>query len=112
MQLFHPGLEYAEEDRESRALIEVKNDGEQLFAALMTALQTDQDLLKIDELQNLQDGIKKLQDVLPDQNTSNIRQAIKHLEHISQNFAALRIERTLKHVLKGHALGNVEKAMG
>ena len=96
------------EDKESRALSEVKIEGSQLLEMIKNAIKEDSDLLKDTELNLLQKNLDKLKQSLESSDRSHIEELTKKLNNDSQSFAAKRMDRSIQKALTGKSLNSLE----
>ena len=98
----------ANEDKESRALSEVKIEGSQLLEMIKNAINEDSDLLKEKELNLLQETLGKLKKSLESSDRNNIEELTKKLNENSQSFAAKRMDRSIHKALTGKSINSLE----
>jgi ABC-type oligopeptide transport system ATPase subunit len=96
------------EDKESRALSEIKIEGSQLLEMIENAIKADSDLLKEKELNLLQETLGELKKSLESSDRNNIEELTKKLNDDSQSFAAKRMDRSIQKALTGKSLNSLE----
>ena len=96
------------EDKESRALSEVKIEGSQLLEMIENAIKEDSDLLKDTELTLLQKNLSELKKSLESSDRDHIEELTKQLNESSQSFAAKRMDRSIDKALTGKSINSLE----
>ena len=95
------------EDKESRALSEVKIEGSQLLEMIENAIKEDSDLLKDTELTLLQKNLSELKKSLESSDRDHIEELTKQLNESSQSFAAKRMDRSIHKALTGKSINSL-----
>jgi len=107
-KMLEDSFNLASEDKESRALSEIKIEGSQLLEMIKNAINEDSDLLKEKELNLLQETLGKLKKSLESSDRNNIEELTKKLNDDSQSFAAKRMDRSIQKALTGKSLNSLE----
>lgn len=100
-QLLLAGFEYAEQDKQARALIESKVEAEREVLALESALQEFADLLTASETATLTAAMQAVTDSLSSADRSTIEQAQAQLKPLSDDFAARIMDQSVKTTMAG-----------
>ena len=107
-KMLEDSFNLANEDKESRALSEVKIEGSQLLEMIKNAINEDSDLLKEKELNLLQETLGKLKKSLESSDRNHIEELTKQLNENSQSFAAKRMDRSIHKALTGKSINSLE----
>ena len=107
-KMLEDSFNLASEDKESRALSEIKIEGSQLLEMIKNAINEDSDLLKEKELNLLQETLGKLKKSLESSDRNHIEELTKKLNDDSQSFAAKRMDRSIQKALTGKSLNSLE----
>ena len=107
-KMLEDSFNLASEDKESRALSEIKIEGSQLLEMIKNAINEDSDLLKEKELNLLQETLSELKRSLESSDRNNIEELTKKLNDDSQSFAAKRMDRSIQKALTGKSLNSLE----
>jgi len=107
-KMLEDSFNLANEDKESRALSEIKIEGSQLLEMIKNAINEDSDLLKEKELNLLQETLGELKKSLESSDRNNIEELTKKLNNDSQSFAAKRMDRSIQKALTGKSLNSLE----
>ena len=107
-KMLEDSFNLANEDKESRALSEVKIEGLQLLEMIENAIKEDPDLLKDTELTLLQKNLSELKKSLESSNRDHIEELTKQLNESSQSFAAKRMDRSIHKALTGKSINSLE----
>ena len=107
-KMLEDSFNLANEDKESRALSEVKIEGSQLLEMIENAIKEDPDLLKDTELTLLQKNLGELKKSLESSNRDHIEELTKQLNESSQSFAAKRMDRSIHKALTGKSINSLE----
>ena len=107
-KMLEDSFNLANEDKESRALSEIRIEGSQLLEMIENAIKADSDLLKEKELNLLQETLDKLKKSLESSDRNNIEELTKKLNDDSQSFAAKRMDRSIQKALTGKSLNSLE----
>ena len=101
-------FEYAEEDVQTRALIEQQVEADRVLEALRSALAKDGSLLTKEESAKIEQAKSILLSARQGGDGEIIKQAIKNLENESEEFIARRMNRSVQQVMKGHKVEEFE----
>jgi molecular chaperone HscA len=93
---------HATEDKETRALTEIRVESEQLLEATATALTQDGDLVDVAERAAIEDAMTRLAGLLASGDRRAIKEAFDALGKATTEFAARRMDRGVKTALAGH----------
>jgi molecular chaperone HscA len=107
-KMLEDSFNLASEDKESRALSEIKIEGSQLLEMIKNAINEDSDLLKEKELNLLQETLGKLKKSLESSDRNHIEELTKQLNENSQSFAAKRMDRSIHKALTGKSINSLE----
>ena len=107
-KMLEDSFNLANEDKESRALSEVKIEGSQLLEMIENAIKEDSDLLKDTELTLLQKNLSELKKSLESSDRDHIEELTKQLNESSQSFAAKRMDRSIDKALTGKSINSLE----
>ena len=107
-KMLEDSFNLANEDKESRALSEVKIEGSQLLEMIENAIKEDPDLLKDTELTLLQKNLSELKKSLESSDRDHIEELTKQLNESSQSFAAKRMDRSIDKALTGKSINSLE----
>ena len=107
-KMLEDSFNLANEDKESRALSEIRIEGSQLLEMIENAIKADSDLLKEKELNLLQETLGELKKSLESSDRNNIEELTKKLNDDSQSFAAKRMDRSIQKALTGKSLNSLE----
>ena len=107
-KMLEDSFNLANEDKESRALSEVKIEGLQLLEMIENAIKEDSDLLKDTELTLLQKNLSELKKSLESSDRDHIEELTKQLNESSQSFAAKRMDRSIDKALTGKSINSLE----
>ncbi|WP_392559093.1 Fe-S protein assembly chaperone HscA [Orbus mooreae] len=105
--MIQDSLNYAENDKLTRKLLEQKVEGSRVLESLQAALDKDADLLSIQELDDILRQKHLLEVSLQGQDSYEIEKQIKHLDSMTQHFAALRMDRSIRQALTGHSVDDI-----
>ncbi|WP_439518694.1 Fe-S protein assembly chaperone HscA [Hydrogenophaga sp.] len=97
----------AEQDIQSRALVEARVDADRMIAATRTALTADADLLAPAELEQINQLMAALADIAGSEDAAAIEAATTALAKGTESFAALRMNRGIQQALSGKKLEEV-----
>ncbi len=100
--MLQESFQNAEGDMETRALTEIRVEGEQLLAATAAALAQDADLLNGEERAAIDRAGAELAAQLPGSGRRQIKQAFDALGAATAEFAARRMDRGVQTALTGH----------
>lgn len=105
--MIQDSLNYAENDKLTRKLLEQKVEGARVLESLQAALDKDADLLSTQELDDILRQKHLLEVSLQGQDSYEIEKQIKHLDSMTQHFAALRMDRSIRQALTGHSVDDI-----
>ncbi|MDO5768324.1 MAG: Fe-S protein assembly chaperone HscA [Psychrobacter sp.] len=100
-QLLLAGFQYAEEDKQARALIEAKIESEREVLALQSALRDFSALLDSSERQRLTQAMEVMRAAIESNDRSQIESAKAQLKPISDLFAARIMDQSIKSTMAG-----------
>lgn len=100
--------QHAEQDRDTRMLVEQQVEGQSLIDAVELALSTDAHLLTTDESTHIHDAIEQLKAQLMVADTVRIKQLIAVLANATEAFAAKRMNQSIKKALQGKNLAELD----
>jgi molecular chaperone HscA len=101
-RMLQESFQNVEGDMETRALTEIRVEGEQLLAATAAALAQDADLLGSEERAAIDRAAAELAAQLPGSGRRQIKQAFDALSAATAEFAARRMDRGVQTALTGH----------
>ncbi len=105
-------FEYAEQDAQSRSLSEAKVEAGGVIESLTNALQIDgEKLLSSEEVNLLQQGLKKLESLAKGDDAKTISAGVEMLGRASEEFAGLRMDASVKEALAGHQIDELDKGL-
>ncbi|AKX60631.1 chaperone protein HscA [Thiopseudomonas alkaliphila] len=108
-RMLQESFEFAEADKQQRALREFVVDAERLIDAVQVALAADGEaLLAPTEQAEIEQAISKLQQAISQADAGAIQAATQHLSKVTDEFAARRLDRTVKAALTGRQLTELE----
>lgn len=110
--MLRESLTSAKEDAEARALNESIVEARRMISALTAALAVDShELLSSLEIEELNEGIKRLQAVVQRQDSRDINTAIELLGKASEEYAARRMDAGVRAALAGLQIEDLEKGL-
>ena len=98
----------AEEDKESRALAEIRVDGKQIIAMIESALEQDKNLLNQDEVNHIYAMVHELTKALAASDRALIEEKTKLLNEATATFAARRMDNSISKALTGKTINTLE----
>lgn len=108
-RMLQESFEFAEADKQQRALREFVVDAERLIDAVQVALAADGEaLLAPTEQAEIEQAISKLQQAISQADAGAIQAATQYLSKATDEFAARRLDRTVKAALTGRQLTELE----
>ena len=108
-RMLQESFEFAEADKQHRALREFVVDAERLIDAVQVALAADGEaLLAPTEQAEIEQAISKLQQAVRQADAGAIQAATQYLSKATDEFAARRLDRTVKAALTGRQLTELE----
>ena len=96
-------IDHAETDVGQRVLVEARVEGEQILAALETAMASDRDMLRKGELDRLNQAIAALRVAMEGSSGPRIQECTTRLDELSAEFAVRRMNHTLQEALQGRS---------
>jgi molecular chaperone HscA len=105
--MLREGFDYAQADRDARALAEQRVEAEGLMAALRAAIAQDGDLLSPAERSLLDGGLASLDVARQGTDHRALKSAVEALNRASEPFAARRMDRSVSRALAGRRLDEV-----
>jgi molecular chaperone HscA len=101
-RMLQESFAHAAEDKEARALTELRVESEQLIAATAAAIAQDADLLEAEEREAIDEAIATLSGRLDSGDRRLIKEAFDALGAATAGFAARRMDRGVQAALTGH----------
>ncbi len=99
----------AEADKQARALVEEKVEGERLLLALAAALAEDGEaLLEADERAQIDSAMRELREAMAGDDVLAVRAGVKALNAASEPYAARRMNAGVQQALAGKRLDQIE----
>lgn len=98
---------HAGEDVKAKQLAEAKLSSKDNISNIIEAIETDSDLLKLKEKENLLNILSKLKELLDTDNLEAIEQINESLEKESSKFIQDRLNRQIKQILGGKDVKNI-----
>ncbi|MDQ5906889.1 MAG: molecular chaperone HscA, partial [Pseudomonadota bacterium] len=108
-------MEHAKDDAFRRALAEAQVEAKRLVEAVQAALQSDGELVSVEERKRIDAAIVKLQETAAGENRRHITLGMDDLEAETKEFAARRMDKSIRRALAGRRveeLGNGLEAKG
>jgi molecular chaperone HscA len=105
--MLREGFDYAQSDRDARALAEQRVEAEGLIAAIKSAIAQDADLLSPSERASLEAGLASLDAARQAADHRALKAAVESLNRASESFAARRMDRSVARALAGRRLDEV-----
>ena len=107
-QMLESSFSSAEEDKESRALAEIRVDGKQIIAMIESALEQDKNLLNQDEVNHIYAMVHELTKALAASDRALIEEKTKLLNEATATFAARRMDNSISKALTGKTINTLE----
>lgn len=107
-QMLESSFSSAEEDKESRALAEIRVDGKQIIAMIESALEQDKSLLNQDEIDHIYATVHELTEALASSDRGLIEEKTKLLNEATATFAARRMDNSISKALTGKTINTLE----
>ena len=107
-QMLASSFSSAEEDKESRALAEIRVDGQQIIAMIESALEQDKNLLNPNEIDHIHVRVHELTKALATSDRSLIEEKTKLLNEATAAFAAKRMDHSISKALTGKTINTLE----
>ena len=106
--MLESSFQLADEDKENRALAEVKVEATQMQEMVETALQQDQNILDEPEIKKINKALDQLKKSLKNNDRNLIHEQIDQLNNATQYFAQLRMDRSIKNALTGRDIKDMK----
>ena len=107
--ILESSYEYAESDMEIRSLKEAQVEAKQLVDSINSALESDRELLGVEQLSVLNSAMKHLLALLDAGTSVEIRSATEELNRLSNEFAAKRMDLHIGKALKGKIIDKMQE---
>ena len=107
--ILESSYEYAESDMEIRSLKEAQVEAKQLVDSINSALESDRELLGVEQLSVLNSAMKHLSALLEAGTSVEIRTATEELNRLSNEFAAKRMDLHIGKALKGKIIDKMQE---
>ncbi len=106
--MLESSFQLADEDKENRALAEVKVEAMQMQEMVERALQQDQNILDEPEIKKINKALDQLRESLKNNDRNLIQEQIDQLNNATQYFAQLRMDRSIKNALTGRDIKDMK----
>ena len=107
--ILESSYENAESDMEIRSLKEAQVEAKQLVDSINSALESDRELLGVEQLSVLNSAMKHLSALLDSGTSVEIRSATEELNRLSNEFAAKRMDLHIGKALKGKIIDKMQE---
>ena len=107
--ILESSYENAESDMEIRSLKEAQVEAKQLVDSIDSALESDRELLGVEQLSVLNSAMKHLSALLDSGTSVEIRSATEELNRLSNEFAAKRMDLHIGKALKGKIIDKMQE---
>ena len=107
--ILESSYENAESDMEIRSLKEAQVEAKQLVDSINSALESDRELLRVEQLSVLNSAMKHLSALLDSGTSVEIRSATEELNRLSNEFAAKRMDLHIGKALKGKIIDKMQE---
>ncbi|MGB0559370.1 MAG: Fe-S protein assembly chaperone HscA [Pseudohongiellaceae bacterium] len=107
--ILESSYENAESDMEIRSLKEAQVEAKQLVDSINSALESDRELLGVEQLSVLNSAMKHLSALLNAGTSVEIRSATEELNRLSNEFAAKRMDLHIGKALKGKIIDKMQE---
>ena len=107
--ILESSYENAESDMEIRSLKEAQVEAKQLVDSINSALESDRELLEVEQLSVLNSAMKHLSALLDAGTSVEIRSATEELNRLSNEFAAKRMDLHIGKALKGKIIDKMQQ---
>ena len=107
-KMLESSFQLADEDKENRALAEVKVEAMQMREMVERALQQDQNILDEPEIKKINKALDQLRESLKNNDRNLIHEQIDQLNNATQYFAQLRMDRSIKNALTGRDIKDMK----
>ena len=108
-EILESSYENAESDMEIRSLKEAQVEAKQLVDSINSALESDRELLGVEQLSVLNSAMKHLSALLDAGTSVEIRSATEELNRLSNEFAAKRMDLHIGKALKGKIIDKMQE---
>ena len=108
-EVLESSYENAESDMEIRSLKEAQVEAKQLVDSINSALESDRELLGVEQLSVLNSAMKHLSALLDAGTSAEIRSATEELNRLSNEFAAKRMDLHIGKALKGKIIDKMQE---
>jgi molecular chaperone HscA len=99
---------HVKDDALRRALKESQIDAQRLIEAVRSAIDTDGELLSVEELSRIANGVSNLQAALLGDNRRQIMLAMDDLEADTKEFAARRMDKSIRRAFSGRNISELD----
>ena len=106
--MLESSFQLADEDKENRALAEVKVEAMQMQEMVERALQQDQNILDEPEIKKINKALDQLRESLKNNDRNLIHEKIDQLNNATQYFAQLRMDQSIKNALTGRDIKDMK----
>ena len=106
--MLESSFQLADEDKENRALAEVKVEATQMQEMVERALQQDQNILDEPEIKKINKALDQLRESLKNNDRNLIQEQIDQLNNATQYFAQLRMDQSIKNALTGRDIKDMK----
>jgi len=107
-KMLESSFQLADEDKENRALAEVKVEAMQMQEMVERALQQDQNILDEPEIKKINKALDQLKKSLKNNDRNLIQEQIDQLNNATQYFAQLRMDQSIKNALTGRDIKDMK----
>lgn len=107
-KMLESSFQLADEDKENRALAEVKVEAMQMQEMVERALQQDQNILDEPEIKKINKALDQLRESLKNNDRNLIQEQIDQLNNATQYFAQLRMDQSIKNALTGRDIKDMK----
>ncbi len=106
--MLESSFQLADEDKENRALAEIKVEATQMQEMVERALQQDQNILDEPEIKKINKALDQLRESLKNNDRNLIQEQIDQLNNATQYFAQLRMDQSIKNALTGRDIKDMK----
>jgi molecular chaperone HscA len=103
---------HVKDDALRRALRESQIDAQRLIEAVRSAIDTDGELLSVEELSRIEHDVSNLQAALLGDNRRQIMLAMDDLEADTKDFAAHRMDKSIRQAFSGRHINELDSEVG
>jgi molecular chaperone HscA len=108
-EMLTSSFEMAEEDAILRMISEARVEAARVTEALAVALKEDAEMLDVDEVVLLEEGMRKLGELVKKDDHKAINEGIDLLSKASEEFAALRMDKAINKALAGQKINDIDQ---